>query len=250
MGAGAVLLFMGLIVLAVFLRANIGLVRASGAYQQALAKAEAEPAVSEALGAPIRGRLFLTGMIEQRGPGTVLMFPITGPKGKAHVFGYAKLEHGQWTFPQLAVEIKSTGKRIDLLAPKSAPDSSVEGRTPVVLTNANDWVAFTNGLMLITELQKPDDGDAVRSAVRIGRLTGKRALFVGTHVPHSDPMSSPEDLSLGNGFTLHVEFSPKRDVQPPAGTCVVEVVGFLRGQDGKRLVIQARPEDWVAHSCR
>jgi hypothetical protein len=89
-------------------------------YKDALAKAKAEPAVIEALGSPIKDGMIFSGKTEVNGASgqANLAIPISGPKGKGTLYAVAEKSAGQWNYSILAVEIKETKERIDLLHEK------------------------------------------------------------------------------------------------------------------------------------
>jgi len=94
-----------------------GMMKSSDAYQQALAKAKADPAVIRALGNPIREGFFVTGSINVSGASgdADLAIPIAGAKGKGTIYVEARRSAGQWSFSQLAVQVDQTDERIELL---------------------------------------------------------------------------------------------------------------------------------------
>ncbi len=104
--------FIALIVSLVF-----GMMKSSDAYKEALAKAEANPAVQKAIGMPIEEGMFTTGNININGPSgkADLAIPISGPDGEATIYVVAVKTAGKWTFSTLVVEVKETKQRIDLL---------------------------------------------------------------------------------------------------------------------------------------
>lgn len=110
-----------------------GLMTSSGAYRQALAKAAVHPEVVRALGTPIKDGFFTSGQIQVSGPSghAELAIPISGPEGKATLYLEARKSTGEWSFSKLVVELRGSGRRIDLLdqgegqlgpSPASAPD--------------------------------------------------------------------------------------------------------------------------------
>jgi len=104
--------FVALILTLVF-----GMIKSSGVYKDALAQARAHPAVVEALGTPIEAGFYVMGSINVSGPTghADVAIPISGPNGKGTIYAVATKHAGQWTFSQLAVEIKATNERIDLI---------------------------------------------------------------------------------------------------------------------------------------
>ena len=91
--------------------------RSSDVYADALAAAEANPAVVEALGEPIKGGFLISGDIHYHGGSgeASLAIPISGPEGGATIYADAIMTEGDWAFTQLVVRIGETGERIDLL---------------------------------------------------------------------------------------------------------------------------------------
>jgi hypothetical protein len=104
--------FVGLIVVVVF-----SAMKSSDVYKGALARAKAEPAVVEALGSPIKDRMFVSGSTNVNGASghADLAIPIYGPKGEAILYVVAEKSLGAWNYSNLVVEIKKTKERIDLL---------------------------------------------------------------------------------------------------------------------------------------
>jgi hypothetical protein len=103
--------FIALIVMIVF-----SAMKSSDVYKEALERAKADPAVTEALGSPIKDGLFVSGSTNVNGASgeAKLAIPIYGPKGKATIYVVAKKSAGQWKDTVLAVEIEKTKRRIDL----------------------------------------------------------------------------------------------------------------------------------------
>jgi Cytochrome oxidase complex assembly protein 1 len=112
------IVFVGSIVAIVF-----GAMKSTDIYKDALAKAKANPAVTEALGSPIKEGLFLSGNTNVNGAfgEADLAIPISGPKGKGTIYVKAGKSLGHWHYSDLVVEIQKTGERIDLV--KSPPPS-------------------------------------------------------------------------------------------------------------------------------
>ena len=94
-----------------------GILKSSEVYQVALDAARSEPAVEMALGAPIEEGLFVMGNINVSGSSgnADLAIPISGPEDEGTIYAVAEKSAGQWAFSILEVEIKATGKKIDLL---------------------------------------------------------------------------------------------------------------------------------------
>lgn len=112
---GTIVLFAGFVAVIMFF--VFGLMKSSDVYKEAVAKAEANSSVVEALGSPIEKGLFVSGNISVSGPSgqADLAIPISGPNGKATVFVVATKSAGKWTFSTLVVEFKESGTQISLL---------------------------------------------------------------------------------------------------------------------------------------
>lgn len=121
---GAVALLAG--VFALFFSLLLGFMKSSGAYQEAFARAAADPAVIRALGSPVKAGLFFSGHIEVNGPSgrAELAIPLSGPKGKGTLYVEAVKSAGEWHFPVLVVQLSGTGERIDLREKTPKPPSS------------------------------------------------------------------------------------------------------------------------------
>ena len=117
-----VLAFVALIVAVVF-----GAMKSTDVYQTAVATAKAHPAVTEALGTPVKEGMFLSGNtnVTDASGNADLSIPISGPKGKGKIFVVASKSAGRWTYSTMVVEIAKSGERIDLKADTDA-DEPVE----------------------------------------------------------------------------------------------------------------------------
>lgn len=104
--------FVGLIVVIVF-----SAMKSTDVYKDALVRAKAEPAVTEALGSPIKDGMFVSGSTNVNGASgeANLAIPIYGPKGEGTVYVVAAKSLGVWNYSNLVVEVKETKQRIDLL---------------------------------------------------------------------------------------------------------------------------------------
>jgi len=108
-------LFVGGCGLLVFLFAT-GIIKQSDAYKIALARAQANPAVIEAIGSPISQTGIVSGNSNVSGAvgEANLSIPLSGPKGKATLYVEAKKSADTWFFQTMVVKIEKTGERIDL----------------------------------------------------------------------------------------------------------------------------------------
>jgi len=102
----------------------MNLIKSSDAYVEALAAAEASPAVTAALGEPLKPGFLVSGSIETSGAGgnASLSIPISGPDGSGTILVEALMTGGVWEFHALAVRIDATGERIDLLEDDGGED--------------------------------------------------------------------------------------------------------------------------------
>jgi hypothetical protein len=116
----AFVIFVSSILMIVF-----GAMKSTVVYKEALARANADPAVIEALGSPIKEGYFMSGSTNVNGASgeSNLAIPISGPKGKGTIYVSAQKSLGEWRYSGLVVEVGKTHQRIDLLE-KSAPLNS------------------------------------------------------------------------------------------------------------------------------
>ena len=93
-----------------------GIMKQSDAYKIALARAQANPAVIEAIGSPIAQTGIVSGNSNVSGPTgqANLSIPLSGPKGKATLYVEAMKSADLWVFQTMVVKIEKTGERIDL----------------------------------------------------------------------------------------------------------------------------------------
>ena len=115
------LVFVGSIVLIVF-----SAMKSTDVYKEALARTKADPAVTEALGSPIKDGFLVSGNTNVNGASgeSNLAIPISGPKGKGTIYVSATKSLGRWIYSGLVVEVSGAHERIDLLqtaAPVSSP---------------------------------------------------------------------------------------------------------------------------------
>lgn len=109
------MLFLGGCALAVFFFA-MGVLKQTDAYETALARAQENPAVIEAIGSPISQTGIFSGNSNVNGAtGELnLSIPLRGPKGRATLYVEAKKSADIWYFQTMVVKIEKTGERIDL----------------------------------------------------------------------------------------------------------------------------------------
>ncbi len=106
------LVFIGAIVLLVF-----GAMKSSDAYKGALAQARANPAVTEALGSPIKDGWFVSGKTNVDGSGgdANLAIPLSGPKAAGKLYVVATKTAGRWHYTTLELEVEGRAERVELL---------------------------------------------------------------------------------------------------------------------------------------
>ena len=93
----------------------LGAIKSSGAYQQALTRAQSDPAVIAALGEPIRAGWFVQGNISASGASgeADLAIPLDGPRADGTLYVVAEKRAGEWRYETLAVNVDG-GERIVL----------------------------------------------------------------------------------------------------------------------------------------
>jgi len=93
--------------------------RSSDVALEAVARAQANPAVAQKLGGRIEEGWLTSGSINvgTGGSGDAnLAVPISGPKGSGTVYVRAERIAGAWNYSQMIAGIEATGEKIDLLA--------------------------------------------------------------------------------------------------------------------------------------
>jgi hypothetical protein len=93
-----------------------GTMKSSAPYQHALARAKADAEVQAALGTPIEDGFMSSGHISTSGStgSASLEIPISGPKGKAHLYVEAQKSAGTWSYTSLDVVIPGQPEKIEL----------------------------------------------------------------------------------------------------------------------------------------
>lgn len=102
----------------------LGAIKSSGAYQQALTRAQSDPAVVAALGEPIHAGWFVQGNIGVDGASgeADLAIPLEGTRADGTLYVVAEKRAGEWRYERLAVNVDG-GERIVLegLAASASP---------------------------------------------------------------------------------------------------------------------------------
>lgn len=93
-----------------------GALKSSDAYKMAVAKAQADPRVTSALGSPIETGWLISGSTHVSGTSgnADLSIPLSGPNGKGTLYFVASKFAGKWTFSKVMVRVEKTGDEIDL----------------------------------------------------------------------------------------------------------------------------------------
>lgn len=93
-----------------------GIIKHSDVYKESLAQAQANPAVTQILGQPIKEGFFIYGSIHVSGPSgeADVAIPISGPKGSGTIYAVATKRAGIWHFTILEVAVEGSQDRIDL----------------------------------------------------------------------------------------------------------------------------------------
>ena len=109
----------------------------------ALARAEADPRVTEALGTPLERGFLFQGSIQfenDRGSADVTV-PVTGPLGKGELWVVGSREGGEWRLDRLEVEVEATGERIPIdvagLPPAAEPATPLEAPDPAPVSDGD-----------------------------------------------------------------------------------------------------------------
>ncbi|HEX3070395.1 MAG TPA: cytochrome c oxidase assembly factor 1 family protein [Thermoanaerobaculia bacterium] len=128
-GCGS-LLVLGAIFCVVIVVVVFGAMKKSDVYQEALKRAQSDPAVIAALGTPIEAGLMVTGSVnvDTSGGHATLDFPISGPKGKGTVHAVATKAGEKWEYTELTVT-PANGPKINLLPPPSTTTTTTETTT-------------------------------------------------------------------------------------------------------------------------
>jgi hypothetical protein len=94
-----------------------GVIKSSDPYKMALARAKADPRVTQAIGTPIKEAWYVAGSGEVTGGSgkSDLTIPIRGPRGNATIYAVGTKFAGEWRYSKLVVKIESSGETIDLM---------------------------------------------------------------------------------------------------------------------------------------
>jgi hypothetical protein len=95
-----------------------GTMKSSWPYAEGVKLAKANPAVVDALGAPLRTTWWFSGSMNVSGPSgeAELAIPLRGSQGSGTLYVIAHKRAGEWSFELAEVAIKGNDDRIDLLS--------------------------------------------------------------------------------------------------------------------------------------
>jgi len=99
--------------------------KSTDVYKYAVARAQSDPAVIEALGTPIKPGFLMSGSTSANGASgqADLAIPISGHKGSGTLYVVATKSAGRWEYSKLVVEVAATRKRINLPTEAESTDS-------------------------------------------------------------------------------------------------------------------------------
>lgn len=111
----SILAILGIIACIVLGIVVVGAIKSTDAYKEARQRATTDPRVIELLGSPVEASFFAGGSVhvDNEGGKANIVFPISGPKGRAVVHAQATRGVSGWTYSELTVQQKD--KTIDLL---------------------------------------------------------------------------------------------------------------------------------------
>lgn len=97
-----------------------GALKSSPVYTRALAAAQSDARVTQALGEPIQPGWYVMGSLEEQGLSgdATLTIPISGPRKGGTLFASARKQNGAWQFYTLAVQVDGDDKVIVLNPPR------------------------------------------------------------------------------------------------------------------------------------
>jgi len=114
---GCGIAFVGLIAFVVFILFVVfGAMRSSTPYRDAVARAQNDPRVRDALGTPVKPGLLVSGSVntQNRDGDAKLDIPLSGPKGSGTLHVEATKQDGRWNYNRMYVMPKN-GQEIDLM---------------------------------------------------------------------------------------------------------------------------------------
>jgi len=104
----------------------------SDAAKLAIATAEANPALIERIGQPMKAGWMVTGNIETNPASghAELAIPLSGPKGAGKLYVEARKQAGQWKLDLLQFAPDGSAERLDLLPADAVKPAGTEGSQP------------------------------------------------------------------------------------------------------------------------
>jgi hypothetical protein len=147
----------------------MGGIRSSDVAKEAVARAQANPAVVKRLGAGIDEGWMMSGSINVAAGGTGdadLAVPISGSKGKGTVYVTARKIAGQWNYTQMIARMEGSGEKVDLLssAQRGEPQSDAPSPPPPAAANLEPQAARNSAEAAATIAPQPGAAAANSSA--------------------------------------------------------------------------------------
>ena len=196
--------FLGMVVFAGGIFALImGGMRSSDVAQAVVARAQANPAVVQRLGAGIDEGWMMSGSINVAAGGSGdadLAVPISGPKGSGTVYVTARKVAGAWDYSQMIAAIEGSGEKIDLLA-ASAPATppAIPIPSPVAATSAP---AAAAALQTSSSSEGLGSGDGEQTGTKVVITDLKRG---GSAVTLKFTIYNNSNTELGTGMRFKAD---------------------------------------------
>ncbi len=114
----AVVVMLGAVAMAGVVILVFGAIRSTDAYKDSLRRAQNDPRVIAAIGAPVKPGWYVTGNVNvNNADGTAdINYPISGSRGEATVHVVATRSTSGWSYSRMTVD-PDKGSSIDLLSP-------------------------------------------------------------------------------------------------------------------------------------
>src|SRR5688572_25230223 len=99
-----------------------GMMKNTGAYEQAMTRLQVSPAAIAVLGEPIRAGWMVSGNVSENGATGEANYsvPVSGPRGSGTLYVEARKSTGRWTFQVLTLVPDGGGEPVDLRTPDEA----------------------------------------------------------------------------------------------------------------------------------
>lgn len=103
-----------------------GMMKNTGAYEQAMARLQHSPEAIAVLGTPIRAGWMISGNVSETGATGEANYsvPVSGPRGSGTLYVEARKSAGRWSFRVLTLVPDDGGESIDL---RSADEGALPG---------------------------------------------------------------------------------------------------------------------------